>query len=256
MIHALKPTVRLGAVLFAAGLGLVAGAANAQPDLVVTKESFLNFVSCERNQPLAEGTLIIKNIGDSRANRRAGVFDRFSRSLLAVYVPTSIDMIDRVREFSILDARDAESIRVSIGKGVIKKGRIADPSFESFGSGGDDSLLRVSSLTADHVSEIQGALKISGYYGKKIDGDYGGGTTLAVEAFQRALVEPRTGVLTIGQAKKLARKAGATFSFLAPDAPTGPFTLTLYAVVDPFNLVEESNELNNLRKITIEVDCG
>ncbi len=305
----------IGAVM-AAGLS---GAAHAAPDLVIVEEdSTILFESCEKNRPLATGRIAIKNIGDSRAKMKLGLLTRYSRSMLAVYVPEHLDMIDNAYERSVMDARDQESIRIEVGKGVLKRGRFSDTtltagsgSYGGSGSGGysgsgsyggsgsnfggngygsattvdldPNATVLVNRLQNSDRQDIQRALRDLGYYTGPIDGVFGSGVEQAIRGFQRGFGTV-DGKLTVAQIEELSSQTGRALAIgetssdfarngsnggFAPRDTTlprqalnrsstdgGRYEITLYAVVDPYNLVEESDETNNLIKFTGILDCN
>lgn len=136
-----------------------------------------------------------------------------------------------------------------------------------------DALLDLRELTAQELRSVQQALKALGYYNGRIDGVIGRGGRRAIERFQEDLGADQTGLLTIGQTLELDRKSGVYLSIggagftdgaaPAPEptleiAPAGErsYRLTLFAAVDPYNVVAESNERNNLARFEIEVTCA
>lgn len=282
----------LGAVVAAAYFGLGAGAASAAADLVIVEEdSTIVFESCERDQPLATGVIAIKNIGDSRARLRLGVLTRYTRSLLAVYSPEHLDIIDNAYERSALDSQDQESIKVSLGANRVKRGRLGGTAdltdLQDAGASGvsavalsyedgftDNALLDLTALSSDETKDLQRALQQLGHYRGRIDGVIGSGGRRAIEAFQRSIGDRATGQLTLGQTEALSAESGRSLVLVTsealpvsnpapvrPQQPQRPVSaggatqVTLYAVVDPYNLVPESDESNNLVKFTGVINC-
>lgn len=312
MARVLKAAV-MGAALVAGGVG----AATAAPDLVIVEEdSVINFESCEENRPLATGLIAIKNIGDSRAKMRLGLLTRFSRSMLAVYVPEHLDMIDNGFERSVMDARDQESIRIEVAKGVKKRGRFPTDGYGYAGTSGStysgstfgsssgssygsnsyggattvdldpNSIVLTDRLQPDDRKEMQRALRDLGYYTGPIDGVFGAGVQDAIRSFQRSF-GLADGRLTVAQVEELSKQTGRSLAIsdTQPSGRSGDLfaggsssstssggtalarqslnragggrvEITLYAVVDPYNLVEESDETNNLVKFTGVIDCN
>ena len=240
----------------ALGLGLLAGGwtalaadeARAKPDLVVNvADSTVTFGGCEQNEPLATGRIAIRNDGESRASMRLGVVTRFTRSMLAVYEPEHPDMVDYGKERTALDPKDQESVPFSVGERVVKKGRFASVDAAP-------AMLDTEALSADDKKLLQQALKDLKHYGGSIDGVLGRGYRAAVSAFQTELGEEATGALTAAQTAELSRKSGRKLA--GADAGSGVrVPVTIYAVVDPFNLVEESDEANNIAKFSGEIFC-
>lgn len=292
----------------ALSLGLTAPtAAQTGPDLIIVQsDSEITPVSCAKNQPLATGRIVIKNQGDDTARMKLGFVDRLSRSLVAVYVPEHLDLKARAYELTILGPRDQESVRISLGDGVLKEGRftnvVAGPPLNQYGGYtqpqsaplpppapapvtqiNPNALLNLSELTLEDIQDIQRALQNLGYYRGRIDGVIGAGGRRAIRRLQRDLSAFEDGELTVGQVQELERRTGIflqigsagfvaapppTPSYSAVVAPTptyggarqgfqGPRTyrVTLYAVVDPYNVVDEVDERNNLVKFQIDITC-
>lgn len=238
-----------------AAIGLIgataAGAAFAEADLVVVRDaSRVRFESCDERQPLVEGEIAIRNIGDSRARMRLGIVTRYTRSLLAVYVPQHLDMVDFAKERSAMDPGDQEMISFSLGRRVVKKGRFGDVATDS-------ALLDIESLRASDRRDIQRALRALGHYRGAIDGELGFRWRAAVTAYQASLNQRSTGVLTVSQTIELARSSGRPLSLGASPTEAGAtrIPVTIYAVVDPYNLVRESDESNNLVEFKGEILC-
>lgn len=229
-----------------------AGAAAAQADLVVlAAESEIRFVGCEEDAPLAVGRIVVLNVGDADARLRLGDLDRFPRSMLAVYDPLRLDLIDDGFQQATLAAGDRVEVRVEIGRGAVKRGR--------FGADADDGrALDLSALTREDRREVQRALDDLGFYDGAIDGLFGDGVEAAVRSLQRDMGAVETGRLTVGQARALAALAERSLNVAEP--PSGPVlgvvAVTLLAVVDPYNRVDEADETNNVARFSGEIDCG
>lgn len=241
--------------LAAAGLALAAlapAAAMAKADLIIVKEdSTVNFGSCAESAPLASGRIVIRNDGATRATMRLGALTRFTRSILTVYEPEHPDMVDKGKERTALDPKDQASIDFRLGDGVVKKGRFASAQTS-------EALLDLASLKVDDKKELQEALKALGHYRGPIDGLLGGGYRSAVSAFQERLGDENTGVLTVAETVELSRKSGKPLTLGASEsgsAETTRIPVMIYAVVDPYNLVDESNEANNIAKFSGEITC-
>lgn len=281
-------------VALAAGITLLlgGGAAQAGADLVVVQaDSQVVFESCDRDKPLASGVIAIKNIGDSRAKLRLGVLTRYSRAMLAIYTPEHLDIIDNVLERSALDGGDQEALKFSLGKNRLKRGRLGGSiradEVEAIESSSAASValdgelggrLDLTALNPDEIRDLQRALRKAGYYKGNIDGVVGEESRAAISRYQASLNEPRTGELTLDQTEALSRQTGISLVLVTSDAieaveatpaprPTpvvsapatgsaGRTQVTLYAVVDPYNLVAESDESNNLVKFTGYIDCN
>jgi hypothetical protein len=243
-----------GAGLVALASLLVPAQAFAKADLVINRaDSLIRPGSCETGAALASGRIAIKNQGEDVA--ALGVTQRFARSMLAVYVPENIDMIDKRTEREKLDPFDQEGVEFELGVGVLKKGRVfGKPSLsqpnQSFVSQG-------LSATRATTRAVQTALDRIGYDPGTIDGIMGPNTRSAIRDFQASIGAVRTGVLTDSQERELLAKAGVSVDDTGPQyGAQGPTTVTIYAVVDPYNLIEEENEANNIWAFEFEIDCG
>lgn len=237
------------------GLAITAGAmlalsqtpALAEADLVINvQDSVVQAGSCETSSPLATGRIAIKNQGTDTAS--LGVTQRFTRSMLAVYVPENIDMIDKRTEREKLDPYDQEGVEFEVGAGVVKKGR-------SFGVPSNVSIIGTRALDGrDQNFAIQQALDRLGFDPGSIDGIIGNNTRSAIRLYQDSIGAARTGTLTTAQIDLLLQKAGVSVS--STTGAQGIISVTLYAVIDPYNLINESNEANNIWAFEVEIDCS
>lgn len=228
--------------LFGLGSVLAFGAAaSAGPDLVVSRDyTRIEFGGCAIEEPLASGVATIANIGDRAADLPLGVIDQYGRSLVAVYVPEHLDLLDYGRGAERLEAGETVRAPFEIGVGNVKAGRLVD---ERAFDGGDPA--PIEALGPEAIMEYQRALADLEFYELAIDGVPGPGFREAVEFFQAATDRPQTGVLTIDDARRLAEQSGRPLRTGAERAP-GERRVTLYVVADPYNLVAEDNEANNL----------
>jgi len=227
----------------AVGVAVTAGGASAAPDLIIQKsDSEMNFISCEENQPLVEGRIVLRNEGDSDANLRS--VDDFFRSFIAVYVPENIDLIDKDTKRTKLQPLEQRTINVSVGKGKVKAGRNYNAfNISTVGSGYSDDALE----DEDFAKEVQAFLKSRGY-ALSVDGDWGSGSKRALASFQRNLGLAGGGEWNEATAKQIAKLSGGTASVKYENIKDdqGRTKITVFAVVDPYNLIEESNEMNNV----------
>lgn len=227
---------------------LGAAEATAQPDLIINEtDSRVYAGSCLTNEPLATGRIAIKNIGTQNAQLQ--VTETF-RSMLAVWVPENIDMVDKVTERSNLKPLDQEGLPFEVAKGVLKKGRF----FLSVSQGELNSARR-QVTNRNRTATIQAALSKLGFDPRGVDGVMGSNTRAAIRAYQGDRGENRTGTLTDEQFQKLINDAGIK-EFDNVTGAHGITKVTLYAQVDPYNLIEESNEANNIRKFEVTIDCS
>lgn len=222
--------------------------ANAQPDLIINqKDSRVYAGSCLTSEPLASGRIAIKNIGTKTA--KLEITEAF-RSMLAVWVPENIDMIDKITDRSSLKPLDQEGLAFELGKGVVKKGRF----FVSISKNQLKSAQKQIS-NRNRTATIQTALAKIGFDPKGIDGVMGSNTRSAIRAYQGDLGQSRSGVLTSNQFQKLISDAGIE-EFDNTTGANGITKVTLYAQVDPYNLIDESNEANNIRQFEVTIDCS
>lgn len=226
------------------------GFAHAQPDLIINeKDSRIYAGSCLTSEPLASGRIAIKNIGTEMA--QLAVTETF-RSMLAVWVPENIDMIAKITDRTSLKPLDQEGLAFEVGKGVLKKGRF-------FLSVSKNTLEAAQKQVADRQrnAAIQSALTKLGFDPKGIDGIIGRNTRAAIRAWQGDQGARRTGYLSDAQYKKLISDAGISTDLnVSTGGARGVTKITLFAHVDPYNLIEESNEANNIRKFEVTIDCS
>lgn len=226
----------------------------AAPDLIINvQDSRITPGTCDESSPIVTGRIAIKNAGDDTAALR--VTERFTRSMLAVYVPHNIDMIDKKSERQKLEPYDQQGISFEVGAGVVKKGRRFSAYTDSTPDNFDDQE-RQSQRARGRA--IQTALDKIGFDPGGIDGIIGRNTRAAIREFQESIGDSRTGTLTADQERKLFSKAGTGVEVGSEytTGARGETEVTIYAVVDPYNLVTESNEANNLQIFKFTVDCG
>lgn len=216
----------------------------ASPDLVINKDdSKIDFISCEQSQPLVEGRIVIRNEGSSDANLRSA--KDFFRSFVAVYVPENIDLIDKDSKRTKLEPREQRTVRISVGKGKKKAGRNYN-AFRAASGGGsfDPDILEDDEV---YASKIQAFLKSRGY-AVAVDGDWGAGSRRALKAFQANLGLDATGEWDEDTASRIEKLAGvsSTVEYTNVKNEDGETRIRVFAVVDPYNLIAESNEQNNV----------
>jgi Putative peptidoglycan binding domain len=240
-------TFQMGGAALAA-ITVTTTAAMALPDLVINKkDSYYQAGGCGKDDPIATGRIAIKNQGSDTAD--VNVADRLTRSMLVVYVPENVDMIDKRPERQKLEPYDQQGIAFSVGEGVVKRGRnFVAPESENFAT--SDSNYGESE---ERVRAIQTALLELGYDPQGVDGRIGSRTLSAIRKFQESIGAVPTGTLTPSQQDTLFSKSGVSSSSGA--GAQGETKITVYASVDPYNLVEESNEANNIWAFTVTIDC-
>ena len=170
--------------------------------------------------------------------------------MLAVWVPENIDMIAKITERSSLKPLDQEGLPFEVAKGVLKKGRF----FLSVSQGQINESTR-SVTNRGRTATIQTALSKIGFDPQGIDGVMGSRTRAAIRAFQGDRGDNRTGILTDEQFQRLVSDAGIK-EFDNVTGAHGITKVTLYAHVDPYNLIEESNEANNIKQFEVTIDCS
>ncbi|MBU2580388.1 MAG: peptidoglycan-binding protein [Alphaproteobacteria bacterium] len=224
-------------------------AATALPDLVInTRDSQFQAGGCGKEQAIVTGRVAIKNQGSDVAD--VNVADRLTRSMLVVYVPENIDMIDKRPERQKLEPFDQQGIAFSVGEGIVKRGRnFTAPSASNFVN---DSTTYGGTIAS--VRAVQNALLELGFDPQGVDGVLGGDTRSAIRDFQESIGATRTGTLTLGQQNELFKKAGVTGT--SGTGAQGETEVTIYVSVDPYNIVEESDEANNLWSFKVVVDCN
>lgn len=236
---------------FAGSVAFICGAqsALAQPDLVINvADSIVRAGSCDRASELASGRIAIKNIGTTQAKMK--ILERVTRSMLAVYVPENIDMVDKKTKSEQLDIFDQESMAFQVGKGVQKRGRF-------FGTPPNSvPTANLPPSASGNVATVQRALNELGHNAGPVDGIRGSQTRDAIRRYQQSKGEAVTGRLTTRQTARLLSDAGIEYSGSTTTGAQGPLRVTIYAAVDPYDLVEESNESNNVVKFTVEIDCS
>ncbi|CFW97421.1 exported protein of unknown function [Candidatus Filomicrobium marinum] len=240
--------IACGGLLAAVTLG--AQAAHAAPDLVIQKsDSEVKFVGCEEGQPLATGRLVIRNEGDSDANLRGA--NELFRSFVAVYVPENIDLIEKDTKRTKMEPREQRAIEFTLGAGKVKKGR----NYNALPNG-DSSSAADPAKDAKLARDIQAFLKSRGYV-VSVDGDWGAGSKRALKSFQENQKLKATGewnAETQAAIEKLTGVAAGMTVDNVKDAQ-GRTRITIFAVVDPYNLIDESNERNNIVTYTGYLAC-
>lgn len=240
----MKATVKCA---LAAGAALLSSAASAQtlPDLVVNVErSQILSLSCNAGEPLAVIRVAIDNIGDGPASRSTSVGLPAIAGVAAEHAPYTYEQVDSRNN---IDPGEISTEVVIIGDDMVKAGRIG----VTVGGGGRaaDVVTTARSLTEQRRlpiglrRQIQTRLKAAGYYTDTIDGVFGSRSETAIRAFQRARGDSQTGVLTIAQIDDLLRGGPSRASFLSSG---GQQRVRFIVLVDPTNLINESDESNNM----------
>ncbi len=233
-------------------LTFAATQAAALPDLVInTRDSYVQPGGCSKDEPIATGRIAIKNQGTDTAE--VNVAERLTRSMLVVYVPENIDMIDKRPEREKLEPFDQQGIAFRLAEGIQKKGRnFQIPEAANYQVSSPSTVSYVGN--EDRVRTIQNALLQIGFDPQGVDGRIGSRTRAAISEFQGSIGDAQTGTLTPAQEAQLFEKAG--ISGVSGGGAQGPTEVRVYVAVDPYNLVEESDESNNMWSFTVTVDCN
>lgn len=228
--------VAAGVACLSAGSALAADLPNL---FIIEEESTIQFVGCEANQPMFKGIIAVKNDGGGRAKRLVVT------PLLAVYVPTALDIKDEVRWLNSFAPGEIQTKDFSAGKGTVKKGRNFTP-----------QVTRISNFNPGSVEFQQKALFVLGYGPKDFDGVKGPITRGAIKKFQKAIKHDQTGTLSREETYILVRRASqglieaGIFKTEVRDNP-----VTVYAVVDPYNKIQEIDETDNIMVRKFNVNC-
>jgi Putative peptidoglycan binding domain len=237
----------LGVAAFASSVS-----ADDLPDLVIeASDSELEFVSCNQSEPLVKGRIVIRNDGNGDANLRQA--DTVFRSFVAVYNPENIDLIEKDTRRTKIEPREQRQVEISMGKNLVKKNR----NYNGF-TGGNIGSLPTNADALEKDSElarnVQKFLKDRAY-SVTVDGDWGPGSRRALAAFQKSQGLPGNGDWN----EKTAQKISSLMPNLKGSGniknDKGETQITVFAVVDPYNLIEESDESNNLIKYTGWLKC-
>lgn len=242
----MKPFAKLKtcglAVLSAGVLSLTAGAALAKdlPNLfIIEEESSIEFVGCKANEPMFKGIIAVKNDGSGRAKRLVVT------PLLAVYVPTALDIKHEVRWLNSFAPGEIQTKDFAAGRNTVKAGRNFTP-----------QVTRITNFSAKSIKFQQKALYVLGYGPKDFDGVKGPITRGAIKKFQKDLGNKQTGTLSKAETYILVRRASqglieeGIFKTEIRDNP-----VTVYAVVDPYNKIKELDETDNILVRKFKVNC-
>ena len=273
-----------GLFAIAAALILTPQIASAQdkPDLVITTDSRIPLRgSCVKGEPLWKGTIAIKNIGTGTAEfgpRDALAGGNGDDYALVVYVPQNIDLIAKEHLRSKLEPLDQKGIEIKIGEDKQKRCRFYNQPPRIRNGGGrydnvyNDDYYRdpiANTGNRGRVRALQRALISKGYslpnYG--VDGDYGTETRTALRAYYRDKGEtsPYIGGANISRVglDRVLDDLGTSVSdndnvaiACRAGARSNDVDVTIYAVVDPYNQIDELNEANNSATFTVNMDCS
>lgn len=229
-----------------------AALAEELPDLIIEAEdSKIDFVSCNESDPLVKGRIVIRNAGEGDANLRDA--DSFFRSFVAVYVPENIDLIEKDTRRTKIEPREQRQVEIFMGKGAVKAGRNYN-GFEGTGAGSLPTDADALEEDAELARKVQQFLK-NKLYSISVDGDWGKGSRRALAAFQKEQGLPGNGEWNEATAKTISAAMPNLSSSSNVKNDKGETRITVFAVVDPYNLIEETDEDNNLIKYTGWLKC-
>lgn len=225
-------------------------AAQQLPDLVINRadSTVASPGRCGQADLLARGRIAIKNIGEATAEAQS-LREGLQLNWLRVYNPQNPDMFADAQENIALAPFDQRGLAFQVGGGSVKRGRnFADPPI-GIGEAPTQDL-----SDSDRVRAIQSALQQLSIDPGGIDGAYGARTKAAVMKFQEQYDFLPTGALTEEEEEVLFEESGVSPTGI-DGAIGGEVRVVIYAVVDPNNVIEESNEANNIQKWEFVLDC-
>lgn len=146
-----------------------------------------------------------------------------------------------------LEPLDQKGFTFLVGQGKLKK-------YRNFtGERYADDYERPKPVADPQLIDVQRALHLMGY-DVDVDGVDGPRTDAAISAWQASIGAETTGELSSAERSELMRQM--SHGALAGGAQ-GPTTkVDVFVVIDPFNLVDESNEANNIQRWSINIDCS
>lgn len=188
------------------------------------------------------------------ADERAGVRRVVRRKFVwaQVYNPYNPDLSFYVSSDDFgpenLGPLDQKRFEFTLGQDRLKK-------YRNFtGQRYDDVIERSRPAGAEpSLLDVQFALAAMGF-DVTPDGVDGPKTTEAVIAYQASLGDEQTGELTGDQ--KAALMATSVEGSMAGGARTSDSKVDIYIVIDPFNVIREANEANNIQKWEVSIDCS
>lgn len=235
-----RATLATMAVAGACAFTSTAGAKDLPNLYIIEEESSIEFVGCDARQPMFRGVIAVKNDGGGRAKRLVVT------PLLAVYVPTALDIKDEVRWLNSFAPGEIQTKDFAAGRNTVKEGRNFTP-----------QITRITNFDAASVRFQQKALYVLGYGPRDFDGVKGPITRKAIRAFQAALGHKRTGTLNREEKYILVRRASRGLieeGILKTEIRDNP--VTVYAVVDPYNKIRELDETDNIMVRKFKVNCN
>lgn len=271
------------------------------PDLVITEDTQMGDRdgkvvkgSCEKDEPLWEGAIAIKNIGRSTVpwslHDREARFDPLEAAKEAAeknnpkvwwphvraYVPNNIQLKAEARLTYDLDYLGQELVDLSIGKGEPKcRNYGAPPIFDERLSGRPGPLRVPDGPTGgygDQIRRIQQGLNGKGYP-VHVDGDYGPETSRAVAAYFKGRgdrpppgihqkpLSPETVALLLDV---LDERDDDNIETASPgpgyggddECVRGINLVPVYIEIDPERRIKNENRSNNRVQFTVAIDCS
>jgi peptidoglycan hydrolase-like protein with peptidoglycan-binding domain len=153
-----------------------------------------------------------------------------------------------------MEPREQRAIEFTLGAGKVKKGR----NYNSLPNAGTTAAADPNIMKADlkFARDIQSFLKSRGY-AVTVDGDWGAGSKRALKAFQENQNLKATGEWDPESQAAIENIRGVATGLTVENVKDeqGRTRITVFAVVDPYNLIDESNERNNIVTYTGYLAC-
>jgi hypothetical protein len=268
--------------------------AHAGPDLVITEDTQLTLEdkrskrgvkavvgSCEYAQPLWEGRIALKNIGDDVVkleSTKTGVLTKETEPdelppHVRVYVPNYIYLANQTRLTHALEPFGQESLHLEIGRNEEKcRDYGPPPIFDEALSGHPGPLEPTDGPYGGYgwrIKKIQRALIDQGYpMASGPDGDYGPETSRAVAAYFKNLgqsppreiyqrpLPPETVTFLLDTLGANGETEDAKEDRGSNECVRGYNYVPVYIEIDPERDIENENTSNNRVQFTVEIDCG
>lgn len=153
-----------------------------------------------------------------------------------------------------MEPREQRAIEFTLGAGKVKKGRNYNSLPNAAANGSTDPNIMKADLK--FARDIQGFLKSRGY-AVTVDGDWGAGSKRALKAFQENQSLKATGEWDAETQAAIDKIRGGATGLTIENVKDeqGRTRVTVFAVVDPYNLIDESNERNNIITYTGYLAC-
>ncbi len=250
-----------------------ASAESSKPDLVIDASSTrISGGSLCQDDALFGGLVVIKNIGSVSADLRLDLVN----SYIAVYVPQHPDLIYKKTRKTAIRASESRSFVFEVGRGKRKARRAYQLFSQPAYTGGfpiEPNWLNKTAKYKSQIMEVQRMLVHLAYdlenYGPNkdgVDGIWRNISTKALRRFQRnarlPIVNGKWNAATGDALVRISKREGYQ-SPVQPQKkgkknplPAGKRQVTVFAVVDPFDRLDEADESNNLFSTVVTVnDC-